>query len=1235
MSRPRDLFKTILTNEFNIGSFTTFTKEFFNDLEVVRPDKFMDDGWNWSEFNFYIKGYYHIGNFIGDDKAKVAVFAVELKDYKNIDRARSMQRNFVKKLMNAGNADGAIVAFYAEDEAKWRLSFVRMDYEFAKGKVTEKLTPAKRYSYLVGKGEPCHTAQERLLPIFENVAANPTLDTIEEAFSVEKVTKEFFDRYSDKYYQLKEELEKNKDFLGEAKRHNFTPEQFAKKLMGQIAFLYFVQKKGWLGVNAIPRILTGKEYKNAFYSQGKVSQVVIAKVYKKISEDEYKLIGINNLSEDEELVLSRSVKGMPWGTGPKDFMRKLFETCKDKGGNFFDDYLEPLFYEALNENRGEAGYFTKLHCRIPFLNGGLFEPLENYDWNHNDFHLDNSIFSNRDEKGERDADGILDIFDRYNFTMNEDEPLEREVAIDPEMLGKIFENLLDGSERKSKGAFYTPREIVHYMCQESLANYLVNETGIAYEDIKDFIIYGEFMKDEDTSYGSKISGEMYIPESIFSRKKGINRLDEIDKALANVKVADPSVGSGAFPLGMVSEIVKLRKTITAYLALNMNEYQIKMMHEIDRHPYKLKLETIKNSIFAVDIDASAIDITKLRLWLSLVVEQQTNERVENELFIEGRNPRPLPNLDCNIRCGNSLIDEFKGIKLVNESTLFGDNMVQMIIGQNPYEGLLNQLFEAQDKLFYENNHQTKEETKKKIRNIIDTIIMFNMSKAAPEVIKDYNEFKKIPSPPWFVWQLEFAKVFKDKKGFDIVIGNPPYVGESGHKDIFRPIADTEFGERFYIGKMDLFYFFFHKGLDILHDRGELSLITTNYYPTAMGAKKLRNDLKERSQIRELINFNEVRVFESALGQHNMITTVTKNKSKKVLCNSIVCTESVIANANKIKDILYGIEKNIIKSAVEQDNLYDGKDSYIRQMGVRATEDNSIESILDKMVLAKSRLGELCEINQGVVTGCDTVSAKNLTKLSSQNNKIKNDGIYVLDLKNSRDREVFETLKDEEEIFRDFYKNSDITRYWCSEIPSKKLIYFMDRIDKEKYPKTYEHLSKFKEILEARLKTYNEKYHWTALHRPRRESVFEAIPKIVAPYRAKYNTFAYNECEWFCRSDVYVITAKSDDINLKYLLGLLNSKLYFLWLYYRGKRKGEVLELFQIPLSEIPIIIANEEKYRELVELVELIIRGKKENVNNQNTEVEDRINTIVYEIFNLTSEEIKIVEDEAKTYSRE
>ncbi|MGL4485248.1 MAG: hypothetical protein ACRCUS_09875, partial [Anaerovoracaceae bacterium] len=571
MSR-KDSFVSILTEAFDIGKFLQFSKDFFNEIEVndsrfvILDDKRQQSDWNWTNFTYHIEGYYNIGSFIGSDKKRIAVYAVALKDEKQIDTARSMQRNFVKKLIESDRKDAAIVAFYADDKSnhnvvkkekdtKWRLSFVRLDYEFAKGKVNENLTPAKRFSYLVGKGEPSHTAQERLFPIFDNTNSNPTLDEIEEAFSVEKVTKEFFEKYKEKYFQVKENLEENEDFINEAERHNFTSEQFAKKLMGQLAFLYFVQKKGWLGVKAIPQTLTAQERKNAYYNS-KVSKAIIPKVYAEQEDGSYKLnvAELKKLNEDEEKELSVAVKGKPWGTGPKDFMRSLYNDCIKKGENFFDDYLEPLFYEGLNQHRGNTGFFPKLHCRIPFLNGGLFEPLDNYDWNHNDFHIDNELFSNEDKKGKREADGILDIFDRYNFTMNEDEPLEREVAIDPEMLGKIFENLLDAKDRKSKGAFYTPREIVHYMCQESIANYLVNETGMDYEDIKDFIIYGEFMKDEDTSYTARNSGaDMLIPARLLDKKSGVNRLPEIDKALANIRVADPAVGSGAFPLGMISE----------------------------------------------------------------------------------------------------------------------------------------------------------------------------------------------------------------------------------------------------------------------------------------------------------------------------------------------------------------------------------------------------------------------------------------------------------------------------------------------------------------------------------------------------------------------------------------------------------------------------------------------------------------------------------------------------------
>lgn len=1155
-----------------------------------------------------------------------------------VERARGMQRNFVKPLIEKGNCAGALVAFYTKDEpAKWRLSFIRMDYEFSMGKVKEKLTPAKRYSYLVGDKEPCHTAKQRLYPIFMEDNKNPGIDELEEAFSVEKVTNEFFNLYKEKYIQLKEYLDTNEEFVQEATIRNFTSEQFAKKLMGQIVFLYFIQKKGWLGVEAIPVTMTEKQYKNAFFARGTKSREIIPKVYVQQPDGTYRIVfsELQTLSDEDEKFLAGIVKGKPWGSGPKDFMRRMFDGCVEAGKNYFDDYLEPLFYTGLNKNRGENGFYAPLHRRIPFLNGGLFEQLDNYEWENNNFAIPNELFSNKAEKG-RNADGILDIFDRYNFTMNEDEPMEREVAIDPEMLGKVFENLLDVKDRKSKGAFYTPREIVHYMCQETLINHLVTKTELPETDIRDFILYGDLMKDEDTAKEVREGAQdMLISSNIFDLKSGVNRLKELDDILANVKVADLAVGSGAFPLGMLNEIVKARETLSAYMAIGMNAFQKKTFYAYDRKPYDLKVNTIKNCIFACDIEPSAVDIAKLRLWLSIVIDDEIVEDAGNGEFDAHTKPRQLPNLDCNIICGNSLIDEFKGNKLINESELLHNvsENSQIKMFQGGVDSLLNELIKQQDKLFFIKDHDEKEETKQKIQDIYNQIILEQIQ-GNPELVEAYYDSLKEPSRPFIIWQLYFPKVFRDNGGFDIVIGNPPYVGESGHKDVFRPIAMTNFGERFYQGKMDLFYFFFHKGLDMLKEDGELSFITTNYFPTATGAKNLRCDMKRRSVVRKLINFNEVRVFASALGQHNMITMLSKGKSNcDTKCVSIQCTESFIASPRQISDILNGVDKNVLIAEVDQDNLFDGNECYIRMSGVNSTSENSVESILEKISSAHSVLSDYADVNQGILTGCDTLTKRHLDKLPADTTKCKNDGIFVLDLKVERDVEVYNSFGKGKELLKDFYKNSDISAYWCNDKPTKKIIYYSGMLDEEEYPDILQHLTHFKNILEERLVTYNEKYHWTAIHRPRNGKVFEAgVPKIVVPYRTKINAFAYNEIEWFCRSDCYVITSKEKKLSLKCLLAMLNSDTYYFWLYHRGKRKGEVLELFQKPLSEIPIKVPDENTQTVLIDLANKIIEKKKNNVLANTSQIEDEINQVVYELYGFSSEEIQIIKS---TYRKE
>lgn len=276
MSRKTDIFEAVLTNPYNHNSFVDFVREFLNDMDIVAPTQYKKV---YNNFSYYVDGYYHIGNYQGDNGEKIAIFSVALKKGDSVERSRTMQRNFIKPLIEAGNCAGALVAFYTPEEPdKWRLSFIRLDYEFSKGKVTEKLTPAKRYSYLVGKGEPCNTAKQRLFPIFQDDTNNPGIDELEEAFSVEKVTNEFFQLYCEKYHELREYLESNEDFMQEAQIRNFTSEQFAKKLLGQIVFLYFIQKKGWLGVDAIPVTMTEKEYKRAFFARGQKSRDIVGSV---------------------------------------------------------------------------------------------------------------------------------------------------------------------------------------------------------------------------------------------------------------------------------------------------------------------------------------------------------------------------------------------------------------------------------------------------------------------------------------------------------------------------------------------------------------------------------------------------------------------------------------------------------------------------------------------------------------------------------------------------------------------------------------------------------------------------------------------------------------------------------------------------------------------------------------------------------------------------------------------
>lgn len=1149
MSTVVNKIENILTSEYSTTNYVELMQEIFDSMKLVAPNSFKQE---FSNFSTHIVGKTHIGNYTTPEGKKIAIFSVQLKKENYVESSRSTQRSYAKKLIEGGNCDAAIVAFYTEGEPKWRLSFVRLDYEMkieqGKLKTTENITPAKRYSFLVGKDEPSHTAIDRFRQFIINQNANPSLDELEEAFSVEKVTKEFFELYCEKFYQLQECLDSNEDFIEESKRCGFTSEQYAKKLLGQIVFLYFLQKKGWLGVSVWTPTLTEKEYKNIFFvggAQGRIIKEHLPKLYKEQPDGSYRL-NSNALDmipdDEEEVIANHMVRKKTWGDGSKKFLRTIFEFSKTHKGNFFENYLEPLFYDTLNRNRGAMGYCPALHARVPFLSGGLFEPIDGYDWKSNRFDIPDEIFSNKTDANDRSADGILDIFDRYNFTMSEDEPMEREVAIDPEMLGKIFENLLEVKDRKSKGAFYTPREIVHYMCQESLINYLVRKTGLPEDALRDFILYGDFMKDEDTVKSKREgNGGMFISGELFKISSDgvitVNRLKDIDDALASVRVADPAVGSGAFPLGMVNEIVRARANITAYLSIGMNANAKRLLYKNERSPYALKLNAIRNSIFAVDIEPSAVDITQLRLWLSLVIDDEITPNAANELEGHG-NPLPLPNLECNILCGNSLVDEFMGVKLVRESDLikntFGNMQIQL--GQDAFDAILKQLFIVQDKLFECDEPNRKQELKSQLQSLKDMIVDEQLKYCSEEVKDAYSKAIKMSSKPFTLWHLDFARVFRDNGGFDILIGNPPYV-DSETMTKYMPEQRTLYTQKFESckGNWDLFIPFIEMGYLLSTDIGSVSYIIPNKIIAADYAKACRK-MMSRYSIKEIRDYSNVRVFKEAAVYP---ITFLADKSKN-------CTNVKMAVMNNLIEIGWLNE-------IANDDIFatDKWDSFF-------AENTRVHSLIKEIIDKSTPLSDIAEV-KGAATVSEAYEIKNILT----------------------DSESYD-----ENIHFKFINTGTIDPYvslWESaKTQYIKQGYYQPVVKKEElkdmYPRRFDDASKEKIVIGGMTKEL--------------ECYYDAGKTLAG------------------KSTTIVLDSS---VNIIYLTGLLNSKLMTLFYqnYFNSlSLAGGFYRVGAPQIKQLPIIIGSQEQQDKLITATSKMI----ENPNEVDCEMIDNIVFEIYGI---------------------
>ena len=758
------------------------------------------------------------------------------------------------------NASHILACFYdPSDTQEFRLSLITTGFDFEANKSTH--SNLRRQSFVLGDSIPTHTAQKQLQTLIDSQAKSK--QALEEAFSLQAVTDEFYAEYKKLYDDLCQVLNASQDAINALNGYQGLSGEkatstFVKKLLGRIIFLYFLQKKGWLGIE----------------------------------------------------------QGKQWGSGDRHFFRSLFTRAKAQGESFYAKLLCPLFFESLNTERKDD-YSQELGCKIPFLNGGLFEEAKLPATEHHSFDrhiaieqaLDNTQFAK-----------IFDLFDRYHFTIEESTPDNVEISIDPEMLGKVFENLIDYN--KDTGAFYTRRPIVHFMCKNALTRYLQIQLlgSIAQADLSastkvdcHALPNGNARNDNALSPSLRGSGDSHN-EAIHKKQADSSEIaqaiqsfifhqeitpyikqhkEKILTLLQECTILDNAIGSGAFPMGLLLEILEAIRALCPELK----------EEQLAAH----KRQIIANQIYGVDIDGDAIEIAKLRFWLSIAVDESS--------------PSPLPNLDFKLMQGNSLLESICTIPVIES------------LEQEERDGLFEKrethrvqslpLFshdQAKDltKLFldyYESHTQEKkQDIKQKILKIMQDVFTQRKADIDQEIHSLINDPKAKASPKaqaqsqalenfkaeldsllqdyarhdfhtdkLFLYRFFFAPVFA-KGGFDIVIGNPPYIRQEKipqKQEILQefealrlePQAPIKFSD----SSADIFTYFYAKGLELLKPSGVLSFITSNKWCRAKYGQNLRELLLPR--LDSHYDFNGIKAFESATVD-TAITTALKSQPQK-------------------------------------------------------------------------------------------------------------------------------------------------------------------------------------------------------------------------------------------------------------------------------------------------------------------------------------------------------------------
>lgn len=1105
--------KNILCAKFDFDIWKDLLVKIFPKVEIFTSIAKITDS--------HVKDGGHVGNVRLDDGRSLAIFNFEVADNVLIPRNRRDLRNIAASFIDQDKFHGAIAFYHSHNKDNYRLTFIaKQTYFNESGELVKKETAPKRYTFLLGPNEPCTTAASRLKELADKKTYGSIyLTDVTDAFSVERLNKEFFNGYKAQY-------KKFIDTLSDTKSNR----DYVKKLLGRLVFLQFLQKKGWMGV---------------------------------------------------------PVSNAKWEGGDKNYLSKLVDNYSNNN-RLLSDVLEPLFFKTLNEKRNGDIADGKLgeNIKIPYLNGGLFD---------------------KDRIDELDIDfpysyfkDLMDFFSQYNFTIDENDPDDSEVGIDPEMLGHIFENLLE--DNKDKGAFYTPKEIVQYMCRQSVIQYLkTHEPSEQYAEAIEQLINDGVVS---PTLQSKSIATRFI------------------QLLKEVKVCDPAIGSGAFPMGILYVL---------YHAIHHLHSHAEPHGNFDST--QTKRDIIQNNIFGVDIEQGAVDIARLRFWLALVVDADK--------------PQPLPNLDYKITCGNSQIyryaldmpiaDVFEEYNRVGKENARKEKSIWNKFTLEDYKRLV---------VGYTEEHTDKVGLKAKINDIkncfkttlaqgdirqrqlaeqrvyeYEAIPLFGKRKAEEDPIgyaaaksklnklkeKEHAILNNKKYEKSFEWRFEYPQLLDDKGafiGFDIIIANPPYIKEGRmSKTFFEPYKDSPY----YKGKMDIWYLFACNGLDLLNPNGVLCFIATNNWTTSFGASKLRDKVIKETRICNIVDFGAVMMFESASIQ-TMIMMFQKDKVTDDYTFDYRRLTAYKATEKEAIAILEPSYKTYEQAecytpTIRRANFYDKNITFSQSSDILG-----VISSLSSVIYLNDK-----EIAQGIVFPQDTLNKKNQQKLGPQFEI--NQGIFVL---TSAELETLALNQNELSLIKPYYTNENISRYGVQKGNKYWTIYTDSRYKNPNsldcFPNIKRHLDRFVSVFTSDNKPYG-------LHRAREERFFVNNKVIAVRKCVGHPIFSYCDIECYLSQTFNMI--QTDRVNLKYLTGLLNSKLIEFWLKNKGKMQGANYQLDKEPLQQIPIAVPSNDVQETIAKLVDMIILlnttdvRASELVQNSyiSSELEKLIDGCIYEIY--------------------